>query len=147
MDYRIFNPFTAMMSKMTNKSEQFQTLNCFFFFLHCHVKGFSSKHRPLKVDVIGVENTLFTSASVIFQPGNFTDMGNEGVNVCMQLFCMHAYIYYMGDNGGTSVYRPIQTQTTFAGFLYIIYNMFQCVQNFNITIPTTGNLSIQTSQL
>ena len=42
------------------------------------MKGFSSKHIALKVDVIGAENILITGAS--FQPGNFTGWGSEGVN-------------------------------------------------------------------
>ena len=43
------------------------------------MKGFSSKHIALKVDVIGVENTLFADASVCLKPGNFTGWSNEGV--------------------------------------------------------------------
>ena len=36
------------------------------------MKGFSSEHIILKVDVIGAKDILFAGASVHFQPGNFT---------------------------------------------------------------------------
>ena len=38
------------------------------------MKGFSSKHTALKVDVIGVENALFVGASV-----QLSGWGSEGV--------------------------------------------------------------------
>ena len=44
------------------------------------MKGFSSKDTALKVDVIGPENMLFVGAfACIFQTGNFTGCGSEGV--------------------------------------------------------------------
>ena len=40
-----------------------------------HVTGSSSKRIALTIAVIGPENTLFTGASCIFLPGNFTGWG------------------------------------------------------------------------
>ena len=44
------------------------------------MKRFSSKHIALKTDVTGPENILFAGTSCIFQPGNVTGWGSEGVN-------------------------------------------------------------------
>ena len=51
--------------KTTNKCAQFETLKLFLsYFLHFHVKGFSSKHIALNRDVTGAENVLSAGASV-----------------------------------------------------------------------------------
>ena len=69
--------------KTTTKRAKFETLNCFclLLFLHWDVKGVSSKHTALKVDVIGPQNILFAGASVHLSARNFTGWGSEGVNV------------------------------------------------------------------
>ena len=44
------------------------------------MKGFSLKRIALKIDFIGPENILFAGVRpCIFQPGNFTGWGSEGV--------------------------------------------------------------------
>ena len=44
------------------------------------MKGFSSKHIALKVDVIGAENVLFACASVYLSAWKFYRLGSNGVN-------------------------------------------------------------------
>ena len=69
--------------KTTNKSAKFETLKPFFPFLysHWHVKGFSSKCIALKVDVLKDRKIYCSQARpCVFQSGNFTGWGFEGVN-------------------------------------------------------------------
>ena len=79
---KIVNPFTAMIChlKTTNKSGKFETLKLFgLLFSHWHVKGLSSKGKALKVDVTDRKMYCLQSRPYIFQPGNFTGLGSEGV--------------------------------------------------------------------
>jgi len=69
--------------KTTNESEKSEILKpfCLFFFaLACErifIKTYSIESRY----VIGLETILFVRASMhLFQPGNFTGSGSEGVN-------------------------------------------------------------------
>ena len=67
--------------KTIHKSAQFETLKLFsflffcLFFLHLHVKGFSSKRTALKVGVAGPENVLFGGASVHLLARKFYRLG------------------------------------------------------------------------
>ena len=52
-------------------------------FSRWHVKGFSSKRTALKVDVLQDRKIYCSQARpCIFQPGNFTGWGSEGVKLC-----------------------------------------------------------------
>ena len=63
---------------MTSKSVKFETLNCFcLYFSHCHVKGFSSKLKALKVDVMGAENILFAGASLHLSARKYYRLGKR----------------------------------------------------------------------
>ena len=44
------------------------------------MKGFSSKRIALKLDGTGAKIYCLQARSCIFQPGNFTGCGSEGVN-------------------------------------------------------------------
>ena len=52
------------------------------------MKGISSKHIALKVDVTRLKNILFAGMSVHlsqFQPGDFVGWGSEGVKISCSL--------------------------------------------------------------
>ena len=62
--------------KTSDKRAKLEILNCFcLIFSDCYVKGFSSKHIPLKVDVLGAENILFACASVHLSARKFYRLG------------------------------------------------------------------------
>ena len=76
------NPFTAMASFKHDqlKCEIGNPLSLFSSFSLWRVKGFSSKLTALKVDVIQARKMYCLQARpCIFQPGNFTGWGSEGV--------------------------------------------------------------------
>ena len=65
--------------KEEEKSADFETLLRLFVFLY--VKGFSSKHSALKVDVLQDRKIYcFQERPCIFQPGNLTGSSSERVN-------------------------------------------------------------------
>ena len=65
--------------KTTDESSKLKTL-CLLF-LYWHVKGFSSKCIALKADVLQDRKIYCLQAcACIFQPGNLTGWGREGVN-------------------------------------------------------------------
>ena len=69
--------------KTTSKSAKFKPVSLFLSsFSHCRVKGVSSKLTALKVDVLQDRKIYCLQARPsIFQPGNFTGWGSEGVNI------------------------------------------------------------------
>ena len=69
--------------KMTNKSAKFETFKLLSSFSHWHVKGFSSKRAALQADVSYDPKIYCVQACLcIFQPGNFTGWGSDGVSNC-----------------------------------------------------------------
>ena len=63
-------------------------ISIYVFFLHWHVKVFSSKHAALKVDVLRDHKVYCLRAQLCsFQPGNFTGGGSEGVNALFDSNC------------------------------------------------------------
>ena len=57
-----------------------KTLSFLVFFFAWHVQGFPSKRIALKIDVLEDRNIYCLWARpCVFQPGNFTGMGSEGV--------------------------------------------------------------------
>ena len=67
--------------KMIQKYGKFQTLKPLFSFSLRHVNGFSEKRVASKVDVLK-ERKIYCllACPCIFQPGNVTGWGSEGVN-------------------------------------------------------------------
>ena len=70
--------------KTTSNSEKFQTLKpfCFLFFALARERTFIKTHSIESRWVIGPENITVCGCldPYIFQPGNFTGLGSEGVN-------------------------------------------------------------------
>ena len=68
--------------KTTNENAKFEIFEPFvvFFFSHWHVNGFSSKRTAFKEDVLQDRRTCCLRVHpCIFQPGNLTGSGREGV--------------------------------------------------------------------
>ena len=69
--------------KMTNKSAKFETFKLLSSFSHWRVKGVSSKRAALQADVSYDPKIYCVQACLcIFQPGNFTGWGSDGVSNC-----------------------------------------------------------------
>jgi len=60
---------------MTSKSVKFETLAFLSPFSHWHIKGLSSQHIVLKIDVIGPENIPFAGISVDLSAWKFYRLG------------------------------------------------------------------------
>ena len=82
---RPVNLFTAMMSIQKHLLKyKIETLKPFSSFSHWHVKGLSSKHFALKVDVLYDWNIYCLQVrQCIFQPGHFTGWGSDGLRPLM----------------------------------------------------------------
>ena len=66
--------------KATHNREKFETLQHFCLLSSdWREKVFSSKRIVLKIDVVGPEIYCLEARPCIFQPGNFTGWGSEGV--------------------------------------------------------------------
>ena len=70
---------------MTNKSAKFEILSLFVFFFTLACEGIFIKTDRIKVDVLQDQKIYCLKAwPCIFQPGNFTGLGSEGVKIGFQ---------------------------------------------------------------